>query len=533
MKFFNRLTAIIVVGVAITTTLPIAAAISIAQRQSRDAEHDRARAIAERVLGRSEIIADQLLQSSLEISALSEEQACSPAGLALMRTIALRSTMLRGVGWIDGNSMRCSSFMGTEAFELGPPDYISSTHAKVRVDIPLVDPEVSYLAVQLGHSVGVVHPDMPLSYLDDDVPGVAVSVFGWSTKKPLMLRGDIPQELYERATGPGVFSYKGSLVVVAKSNRNDLGALAILPPGQAENYALEAAKILIPIALVFGLLLSAVLVYVIRHRVSMPAMIRTALARRKFSLHYQPMIDLSTGKIVGAEALIRWDRGNASDIPTDRLIDAAEEAGLVPLITAHVMELLADDARAVMAVMPEFHFAVNLSASDLYRPSVLVEVTRLLEQTGIAPSNLVIEATERSLVDVDRARENLRRLRDMGVRMAIDDFGTGYSSLAYLAQIQADFLKIDRLFVQALGTGSVTSQVAARIIEMGKDLNLAIVAEGIETKRQERLLKNLGVEFAQGYLYGHAMALEDLVARLQADQLKFARRKIKEVKVAA
>src|SRR5690606_19445430 len=151
---------------------------------------------------------------------------------------------------------------------------------------------------------------------------------------------------------------------------------------------------------------------------------------------------------------------NAHSIPTERLIDAAEEAGLIPLITAHVLKLLVEDARAVIEVLPNFRFSVNLSASDLYRPSILGEVERLIERSGLAPDNLVIEATERSLVDVDRSRATMGRLREMGVRLAIDDFGTGYSSLAYLAQIEADFLKIDKLFVHALGTESATSQVA-------------------------------------------------------------------------
>jgi sensor c-di-GMP phosphodiesterase-like protein len=194
-----------------------------------------------------------------------------------------------------------------------------------------------------------------------------------------------------------------------------------------------------------------------------------------------------------------------------------------------VFELLVEDARAVLALLPDFRFSVNLSASDLYRPSILGEVERLIEHSGLGADNLVIEATERSLVDVDRARETMGRLREMGVRLAIDDFGTGYSSLAYLAQIEADFLKIDRLFVQALGTESATSQVAERIIEMGKDLSLAIVAEGIETKRQERLIKRLGVECGQGFLYGHAMAAEDLLVRLRADRTKFPRRKLEAV----
>jgi len=528
VKLFSRLTWLIIAGVVITTTLPIFAALTLAKRQSDDVEQAKAMDVASRVLGRAEIIAKQLGDVAMDMDALGPQDACSAKGIDLMRKIDLRSTMLQGVGWVEGDTMRCSSFLGGEALSLGPADFVSASNSRVRVNVKLVDPDVTYIAVQIGHSVGIVHPDMPLSFMGDSEPGLGVGVFSWSNRLPLMSIGGVPTDLVGKTARSGVFDYHGSLVAVARSDRYDLAGIAVVPPGHGADYATQAAKILIPAGLLIGLLLSATLIYVVRMRLSMPAMIRAALAQRKFHLHYQPLVDLSSGRIIGAEALIRWDRGSAGGIPTDRFIDAAEEAGLVPLITAHVFELLVEDAREVLSLLPDFHFAVNLSASDLYRPSVLVEVARLVDRSGLNPCSLVIEATERSLVDVDRARETIGRLRDMGVRLAIDDFGTGYSSLAYLAQIEADFLKIDRLFVQALGTESATSQVAERIIEMGKDLNLAIIAEGIETKRQERLLKKLGVEFAQGYLYGHAMALEDLMAGLKADRSKFVRRTIRQ-----
>ncbi len=529
MKFFNRLPWLIVVGVAITTTLPILAAISLAYRQSDEAQQANATDIARRALARSEVIAFQLVEASRELEALSPQEACTAKGLDLMRKIDLRSTMLQGVGWVEGNTMRCSSFLGDEALALGPPDFVSSTHSRVRVNLRLVDPDATYLAVQLGHSIGIVHRDMPLSYIGDNLPGLGVGVFSWSNRVPLMTRGPVPAELYGNVGAHGVFAYRGSLVAVAKSDRYDLAAFAVLPSGQGVNYALQAAKILIPVGLLVGLFLSSLLVYVIRYRLSMPTMIRTALAQGKFHLHYQPVVELASGRIIGAEALIRWDRGEAAHIPTDRFIDAAEEAGLIPLITAHVLELLVEDARAVVVLAPDFRFSVNLSASDLYRPSIVDEVTRLIERSGLGAHNLVIEATERSLVDVARAGATMGRLREMGVRLAIDDFGTGYSSLAYLAQIEADFLKIDRLFVQALGTESATSQVAERIIEMAKDLSLKIVAEGVETKRQERLLKRLGVQCAQGFLYGRATPLDDLMVLLRADRAKARRPRLKAV----
>jgi sensor c-di-GMP phosphodiesterase-like protein len=529
VKVFNRLTLLIVAGVVVTTALPVLAAITIARNQAIERQKEFLTDIADSALRRTEMTGDQLATVSRAVGAMTPDEACSPAGLDKMRQLDLSSTLLQAVGVVEGNVMRCSSLGGTRPFALGPPDLTSINGVDFRTDVKLFDPVLSYLAVSGNTSIAIIHKDLVLSFVEE-VPGLRVGVFSWSQHEMLMGRGSMPPEwIGPQLNGNVVFRSGDHLVAVVRSGRYDMGAVAALPLASGTGYANQFALVLVPIGLLVGLILSALLVHVVRNRLSMPMMIRAALARRQFHLHYQPVVDLVSGRIVGAEALIRWDRGAAGDIPTERFIDAAEEAGLIPLITAHVLELLAEDARGVIAISPDFRFSVNLSASDLHRPSVVGEVTRLIERSGLGPHNLVIEATERSLVDVDRARETMDRLRAMGVRFAIDDFGTGYSSLAYLARIDADFLKIDRLFVQALGTESATSQVAERIIEMGKDLNLAIIAEGIETKPQEKLLKRLGVECAQGFLYGAAMPVDDLLVRLRADRRKSSQRRLKAV----
>lgn len=518
MRAFNRLTLLIVLGVVITTALPILAAISLARQQTVQAERDYGIGLARSALHRSEVTGDQLATAARAINRLSAAQACSPEALDLMREIDLGSTLLQSVGWAEGNTLRCSSFGEKKPFDLGPPDFVSSTNSTFRRHVVLIDPTMPYVVVQTGHSVGIVHKDLALSFVED-VPGLGVSVFSWSRRLPLISRGTIPPELLTRKfAGDTVFRSGDRLVAVVKSRKYDTGAIVVLPPGHTANYASKAALILIPIGVIVGLILSAVLVHVIRNRASMPMMIRAALKRRKFHLLYQPVVDLQSGRTVGVEALIRWDRGNGLEIPPDRFIPVAEEAGLIPLVTARVLELLAEDARHILRVAPGFHFAVNFSAQDMHRTNILDEVGRLVGRSGIQLENLLIEATERSLVDVDLARENLHQLRSAGIRVAIDDFGTGYSSLAYLARLEVDYLKIDKLFVQALGTDSATNQVAARIIEMAKDLDLKIIAEGIETEGQRSQLRRLDVELGQGYFFGRPMPLDDLLPLLRAER---------------
>jgi sensor c-di-GMP phosphodiesterase-like protein len=518
MKHVNRLTLLIVIGAVITMALPILAAITLARAQGSESERQYALGLAHRALVRSEMTGDQLGAAARAINALTPEEACSPEGLDIMRRIDLGSTLLQAVGWVEGDTMRCSSVQGPEPFNLGRPDFVSSTGSVFRRQVILFDPNLPYVAVQTGHSVGIVHKDLALSFVDN-VPGLGASVFSWSQRVPLLSRGNLNYDLLKRDfAGDSVFLSGDRLVAVVKSRKYDTGAIVVLPQGHGSEYASRMIMVLIPIGLMVGVVLSAVLIHVIRNRASLPMMIRTALKRGKFHLLYQPVVDLQTGGTVGVEALIRWDRGNSPEIPPDRFIPAAEEAGLIPLITARVLELLAEDAWDILRVAPDFHFAVNFSAQDMHGTNILAEVNRMIERSGIQFQNLVVEATERSLVDVELAKETIERLRVAGVKVAIDDFGTGYSSLAYLAQLEVDFLKIDKLFVQALGTDSATNQVAGRIIEMAKDLNLKIIAEGVETTDQQALLKHLNVEFAQGYLFGKPMPLEDLLVLLRAQR---------------
>ena len=518
MPIISRLTIIIVLGVCFTTALPIFAAITVARQQEVESEKRHVLSLARNALVHSEISGDQIAAAAQAINALPPGKACSPEGLALMRKIDLQSTLLQAVGWVEGNVMRCSSLAGQEAFDLGPPDVTSYTQTRFRSNVALIDPEQHYMVVQIGSAVGIVHRGRLLS-LVDDLPGLSVGTFSWSDRRPGAVRGSVPDIIRRRdLAGDTVYPSGDRQIAIVRSSKYDIGAFAALPAGANAGNVSEIARILIPLGVLVGLILSAALIHVIRNRTSMPTMIRMALKRGKFHLLYQPVVDLASGRMTGVEALIRWDRGNGLDIPPDQFIPVAEEAGLIPLVTARVLELLAEDARPILQIMPGFHFAVNFSAQDMHRTNILEEVNRLIERSGIKFENLVVEATERSLVDVALAQETMRQLRSAGVKVAIDDFGTGYSSLAYLAQLEVDFLKIDKLFVQALGTDSATNQVAGRIIEMAKDLNLKIVAEGIETKLQEQMLKRLDVEYAQGYLFGPPMSVDDLLPLLRAER---------------
>jgi sensor c-di-GMP phosphodiesterase-like protein len=518
MKFASRLTTKIIIGVCITMALPVIAAIAIARNQAMEREERHITGFARSTLVIAENTAQQLADGARQVNALSPEAACSDQGIDLLRRIDLSSTLLQAVGRVEGDIMRCSSFAGARPFNLGKADPTSPPLSAARTDVTLVDPAVRYLTVTNGNFVGIIHKDLALSFVEQ-APNLTVGVFTVSTRRPLLTRGPpLPAKIGD-LSADRIFRSGGDMVAIMRSKRYpNIAAVAVLPLSGTTRFVREAALMLIPLGAIAGALLSYLLIHVLRTRSSMPAMIRQALKAQEFSLHYQPVVDLKSGRTVGAEALLRWNRDDGSSIAPDLFIPIAEQTGSIGLVTARVLELLAADTRRILKIAPGFHFAVNFSAADMHRASVADELTAFLTEAGLAPQSLVIEATERSLVDVDLARQTMRALRALGIRVAIDDFGTGYSSLGYLAQLEIDSLKIDKLFVHALGTDSATSQVAARIIDMAKDLNLQIVAEGIETADQARLTRDMNVDRGQGFHFCRPMPVEDLLQHLRGEK---------------
>jgi sensor c-di-GMP phosphodiesterase-like protein len=169
------------------------------------------------------------------------------------------------------------------------------------------------------------------------------------------------------------------------------------------------------------------------------------------------------------------------------------------------------DLGALLRQQPEFFVSINFAASDLTNPVVMDHLSRAIHDMGIPPANLHIEATERTFVHGDAARQQLQALRALGVSISIDDFGTGYSSLAYLTRLDVNCLKIDKTFVDPIGTGAVTASVIDHIIAMAQSLHLGMIAEGVETEAQRDYLLQRGVPMAQGWLFSRPLPARDLV----------------------
>jgi EAL domain-containing protein (putative c-di-GMP-specific phosphodiesterase class I) len=232
-----------------------------------------------------------------------------------------------------------------------------------------------------------------------------------------------------------------------------------------------------------------------------------AIRDRQFALHYQPIVRLDTCEIRGVEALLRWEHPVAGTLPPDDFLSGIAQTPVMREITRHVLGIASGDA----ARWPDWTISVNVAATDVVHPRFVDDVTEALETAGMSPARLTLELTEQSVVqDFAKATAHLQRLRDLGVGIALDDFGTGYSSLLYLRELPITEVKIDRVFVSALGNADEDTAIVESVVRLARSINLEVVAEGVESPAQARFLQAIGCSAAQGYLFARPTAADDL-----------------------
>ena len=251
-------------------------------------------------------------------------------------------------------------------------------------------------------------------------------------------------------------------------------------------------------------------------RLQLETELRRALERKEFENHYQGIVSLETGRIFGFEALIRWRHAARGLVLPGEFIPVAEETGLIVPLGQWVLETATQQMQMWQSRFPEdppLWISVNLSARHLLQTELLEQCRKILEQTQLSKSSLCLEVTESAMMpDPESAIEVMGQLKSLGIKLALDDFGTGYSSLSYLHRFPLDSLKIDRSFVSRM---MVDDEIVRTIITLGRNLGLKVIAEGVETIEQAARLRELGCEFAQGYLFSvpvNAQQATDLLA---------------------
>jgi sensor c-di-GMP phosphodiesterase-like protein len=230
---------------------------------------------------------------------------------------------------------------------------------------------------------------------------------------------------------------------------------------------------------------------------------------------YQPIVNLETREIMGAEALARWTDEDSNSVDPEIFVKAAEDLGFVGSITKLVLHRILHDFAETIQRRPGFRVSLNVAASDLVDPKFVPMLQEALQKAYVRPENIVLEITERSATNSEAAKETVRILRRMGHSIHIDDFGAGYSNLDRLLYLYADTIKIDKAFTRTIGTESIAGLILPQIMNMAQSLNMEVIVEGIETTQQADYFSTTTKKiYGQGWLFGRPMTAEALCSEL-------------------
>ncbi len=500
---------------AVMVILPVCVALLAAYQLSLHDQGNRAQVLADVVLDRTTHTSAQIANVYDKMAPFGPDQACSPAAVATMRQIDLGSTLLQGVGYVEGATLKCSSLTDARPVAVGPVDYISATGSAFRRNRRLeIAPETPLLLVT-GPSgyTALIHPALVFSLAGDtaELPaGLVAHLSRVVIVSSGVDLGDWDSVPIGAPDSSGTLSRGDQLIAWHRSPQWDNFSYAAVPLSSVWEGFLELSRLFVPAGLVGGVLTLMLLRRVLAGRQSLPSLLRTGLRRGEIFVVYQPIADMQTGNWVGAEVLARWQRPGGEMVSPDVFVSIAEKHGLVERLTHLVVEAALRDFADFAAKRPSFFLSINISTADLRSADFPAFLIASCKAAGMPPGSVHLEITEREAVDPEREAESLRTLRGYGFAIGIDDFGIGYSNLAYLDTLQLDYIKIDKAFVHSAAQGELGGEIIDHVVGMARTRHLDVIAEGVEREEQRQILLCRGVSLAQGWLFGRPMSRLDL-----------------------
>jgi len=448
---------------------------------------------------------------------------CSDAEIAYFRKLLMGSGFMRDAGRMRNGKIECSALMGQLTPPLQIPSSIDSGQNQNEEYRTFALPQANQqkgIGVQLGSSF-VVFNNFIMAHLGSTPVHYSNTVPDLPSGQAGPLRGESPNVDRQVLTRDGIFRIKDDLYATRCSTQSSNCGTAYV----SITKALLAEKEQIHLDMVLGCLLGGILgllgSFVYRGSLGMERQLLRSIRRDQLRVVYQPIVNLTTGRIVEAEALARWSDEDDLEISPEVFVRIAEERGFVGELTELVVRHVVSEFGETLRNHPEFRINVNVTASDLADGKFLPMLERFLNDAEVDAPSIAIEVTESSTVKKQEAVKMIRQLRERGHSVQIDDFGTGYSSLAYLKDLSVDAIKIDRSFTQAIGTDAVTVGILPQILSMAKALNLQVIAEGIETVEQAAYFAGSEMPIlGQGWLFGHPVPAESFLQMLDDAELK-------------
>ena len=505
-SWFYRPWFLAMIAAVFSVALLIAGGMFVAMRQIEQNESQEMNTQGERFLARLEQLFGQLRESLDDLEA-QPLRSCDEEMIATLQQVTFNYRFVYEAAYMDGaricsNRPRQEGLSVVRAPDIKGPTYsywLNTTTEPDENRAALMLGRGNFrVATSRGHLTDMVDlpPDSSLLVVLDHGKR-AIPVLGTAQTWP-------PTEAWPPKSRAPLQVTQSRLIYRMPTNNPEYQLVLITP--RSGMHIPSVWWWMVPICLLLGAFVGFFVFLLVRQRQSLDAELQGAIRRGELQVLYQPIFDLDSRNCVGAEALLRWRRPDGTLTSPDLFIPLAENTGQIRQMTDFVLQRLLEQLGPVLRANPQLYISVNLAACDVMVPRIGQVMARLLTLHRVAARQIAFEVTERGLIDVVVARENLQALRDVGHQVLIDDFGTGYCSLAYLQTLPVDCLKIDKAFIDALGHDAASSGVAPHIIHMAQALELKVIAEGIEHEAQAVFLSSEGVKFGQGWLFAQALS---------------------------
>jgi sensor c-di-GMP phosphodiesterase-like protein len=523
-SWFYRPWFLATLAAALSATLLMTGSLFIAMHQVEDNESQEMNAQGERFLVRLEQLFGQLRESLDDLEA-QPLRGCDDEMIATLQQVSFNYRFVYEAAYMDASGI-CSNRPRQEGLSvIRPPDIEGPTYSYWLNTT--TEPDENRAALMLGRgNFRVATSRGHLTDMVDLSPGSSLLVVLDHDTRAIPVLGAEqdwpPTQPWPPKNHDALQVTPTRLIYRMPTNTPEYQLVLITP--RTGMHVPAVWWWLLPASLALSACVGILVFLLVRQRQSLDAELHGAIQRGELQVLYQPIFDLDSRNCVGAEALLRWRRPDGTLTSPELFIPMAENTGQIRQMTDFVLQRLLEQLGQLLRANPQLYISVNLAACDVMVPRIGQVIARLLALHRVAARQIAFEVTERGLVDVVVARENLQALRDVGHQVLIDDFGTGYCSLAYLQTLPVDCLKIDKAFIDALGHDAASSGVAPHIIRMAQALQLKVIAEGIEHEAQAEFLSSEGVKFGQGWLFAHPLSAVQFIELITRGRRQATRR---------
>lgn len=494
----------------LSVLLPVGLSIWLAHQQVETSFIEELDTYSSRVAIRANKVATQGKDALQELERWQGAD-CSEAHLMEMRRVSYSYRYIQEVVYIDNNVPQCSSLEHESPPDTFPePGKISKDGYRVWLtshnDLGIIRYMV---AMGTAHYVVMIDPASFIDVIPYSSWQIDAAIIGNAHNVVITSSDEIAQGIITRLQKtPGEhIENNGIIYDILPFPEINISIITWASSKMLQKGWHRQVFIWLPLGLVIGLLAAMFVLRILRRIQSPHHRLQDAIENRDICVHYQPIVSLANGKIVGAEALARWPQTDGSWLSPDSFIPLAQQTGLSEPLTLLIIRSVFEDMGDWRRQHPQQHISINLESTVLTSEKIPQLLREMINHYQVNPRQIALELTEREFADPKTSAPIISRYREAGHEIYLDDFGTGYSSLSYLQDLDVDILKIDKSFVDALEYKNVTPH----IIEMAKTLKLKMVAEGIETSKQEEWLRQHGVHYGQGWLYSKALPKEDFL----------------------